>query len=139
MCGRKYDCGIHACERVCHSGDCGPCPKSRTHLFTYVVAIFDPAPDFQFLARATVAKFQFTLRAQRQLMKAAETPVKSYSLVVRLRALFLSLLSLRAHSKGIHKCAERCHSGPCPPCRQFRLKRCRCGRMEKNAQCSQGA
>lgn len=29
-CGKHYNCGVHSCELVCHSGKCGDCPKSRT-------------------------------------------------------------------------------------------------------------
>ncbi|CDW55305.1 NF X1 type zinc finger protein NFXL1 [Trichuris trichiura] len=38
-------------------------------------------------------------------------------------------------SCAYHRCCERCHQGPCPPCRQLRLKRCRCGLKEKEVQC----
>lgn len=28
VCGRPYACGSHKCEKVCHRGNCGPCPRS---------------------------------------------------------------------------------------------------------------
>ncbi|XP_062513703.1 NF-X1-type zinc finger protein NFXL1-like [Corticium candelabrum] len=28
VCGKIYSCGNHKCEKVCHSDDCGPCPRS---------------------------------------------------------------------------------------------------------------
>ncbi|KAK7868185.1 hypothetical protein R5R35_003052 [Gryllus longicercus] len=32
VCSKRYSCGFHVCEKICHSGKCGPCPltQSRT-------------------------------------------------------------------------------------------------------------
>ena len=27
VCGKKLSCGHHTCRSVCHSGDCGDCPR----------------------------------------------------------------------------------------------------------------
>jgi hypothetical protein len=35
-----------------------------------------------------------------------------------------------------HACQERCHEGPCPPCRQMINKECECGKARKLAMCS---
>ncbi|XP_037090699.1 NF-X1-type zinc finger protein NFXL1-like [Pollicipes pollicipes] len=36
---------------------------------------------------------------------------------------------------GVHRCADRCHAGACRRCLQLRVKRCRCGRKEKEMVC----
>lgn len=32
ICKKIYDCGVHSCKKVCHSGDCGECPLSQPRL-----------------------------------------------------------------------------------------------------------
>ena len=27
ICGRMFDCQIHRCQKICHRGECGPCPR----------------------------------------------------------------------------------------------------------------
>ena len=29
VCGKKYPCGLHTCEQICHVGDCGNCPLGQ--------------------------------------------------------------------------------------------------------------
>ena len=30
VCGKRFSCGNHVCERICHDGgDCGPCPLTN--------------------------------------------------------------------------------------------------------------
>eukprot|EP01018_Ginkgo_biloba_P000730 Gb_02007 [translate_table: standard] len=38
---------------------------------------------------------------------------------------------------GLHKCEEKCHEGPCPPCQKNGIYRCLCGKMEKECLCSE--
>ncbi|KAL5975027.1 hypothetical protein ACLOJK_031703 [Asimina triloba] len=38
-------------------------------------------------------------------------------------------------SCGVHRCSERCHDGPCPPCREKAVHRCQCGKLEEEREC----
>ncbi|XP_010920864.2 NF-X1-type zinc finger protein NFXL2 [Elaeis guineensis] len=36
-----------------------------------------------------------------------------------------------------HRCPERCHEGPCPPCEVRGMYRCACGKTEEERECSE--
>ncbi|XP_077239189.1 NF-X1-type zinc finger protein NFXL2 isoform X2 [Tasmannia lanceolata] len=36
---------------------------------------------------------------------------------------------------GIHHCSQKCHEGPCPPCREKGVYSCQCGRTNEEREC----
>ncbi|XP_048589157.1 NF-X1-type zinc finger protein NFXL1 isoform X2 [Nematostella vectensis] len=98
ICGRTLSCGFHICEKVCHSGLCGDCPRSGER-------------------SCPCGKTKISLPCTEDIPTCGDTCEQELSC-------------------GRHKCTQRCHQGPCGPCRQFVTKQCRCGKREKNVQCS---
>lgn len=109
-CGRKFDCGVHACEQVCHpqkktAGHCPRSPDVVTHCScgkTHLAEITD------------------------QLRQTCEDPIPSCQKPCE-----------KWLSCG-HTCPRICHTGNCPPCRRTVTINCRCGRTTSNTICHQG-
>ncbi|ESO93823.1 hypothetical protein LOTGIDRAFT_209369 [Lottia gigantea] len=98
VCNKVLNCKNHVCEKICHSGDCGNCPRLG-------------------LRSCPCGKTQFELPCTEDIPPCGDTCEK--------------LLAC-----GQHKCLERCHTGPCTPCQHITVKRCRCGRKQKETLCS---
>jgi len=97
VCGRSLVCGHHVCERLCHSGQCGECPRSGNR-------------------SCPCGRTEFELPCTEDVPTCLETCDK--------------LLECKAH-----KCTQRCHTGPCGTCRQLSQKTCRCGQRSKELPC----
>ena len=41
ICGKKLSCGQHVCEKVCHSGECGMCPRAGRRTCPCEKTVFD--------------------------------------------------------------------------------------------------
>ncbi|KAK9820436.1 hypothetical protein WJX72_010343 [[Myrmecia] bisecta] len=99
VCGRPLACGRHTCQQVCHTGNCGGCPREGPR-------------------SCPCGKVAYTnLRCDEEAPTCGSTCDQ--------------LLPC-----GEHRCAERCHTGPCSAtCRAITIKSCACGRTQKQAPC----
>ncbi|XP_043229933.1 NF-X1-type zinc finger protein NFXL1-like [Amphibalanus amphitrite] len=97
VCGRPLSCGHHRCERVCHSGACGPCERAGPR-------------------RCPCGRTELEAPCHQDVPPCGDTCDKWLAC-------------------GVHRCAQRCHTGACGRCLQLRVKRCRCGRKEKELVC----
>ncbi|OLN88510.1 FKBP12-associated protein 1-like protein [Colletotrichum chlorophyti] len=109
-CGRKYDCGLHACEKTCHPQDelSAHCPSSPNVVLTCPCGK-TPLDDL--------------LDRPRQ---SCEDDIPHCKEVCG-----------KALSCG-HQCNDTCHIGPCSPCFQKMDVSCRCGRTVSPSLCHQG-
>ncbi|KAG7093459.1 hypothetical protein E1B28_007135 [Marasmius oreades] len=108
LCGKLYDCGIHACDKVCHpsSGQYNHCPLSPDRVQTCPcgkkpiagrVKCTDPIP--------TCGE-----PCQKPHVKEGVPQCE-------------------------HPCQSLCHAGPCPPCTVAIIRPCRCGSTTKTVKC----
>ncbi|GAM21295.1 hypothetical protein SAMD00019534_044700 [Acytostelium subglobosum LB1] len=105
-CDRFLDCGKHKCTRTCHTGPCDPC---------------ELVPD----------KVTRCCCSQTALVDLPQPPRESCLEPVPTCPKVCS----RVLPCGQHPCQEKCHSGPCPPCRVKVRTACRCGKSVENRQC----
>ena len=110
-CGRKFDCGHHSCEKGCHPQDerPAPCPWSPS-LVSHCPCGKTALEEISSEPRHSC------LEAIPHCDKACE-----------------KLLSCG------HLCVDKCHTGPCSPCRQIADITCRCGRTTTTSICTQGS
>ncbi|GFR97491.1 NF-X1-type zinc finger protein NFXL1 [Elysia marginata] len=113
MCGKILSCGNHRCEQICHTGTCGPCPRSG-------------------LRKCPCGKAEYQLPCTEDILTCGDTCGKALSCGEHFCA-------QRCHTGDCgqccdgncpgceqicgktlrcrnHKCASRCHKGPCYPC-----------------------
>lgn len=110
VCGRKFDCGFHTCEKTCHPQDDQPahCPLS---------------PDV--VSRCPCGKTSLQDIGQ-EPRTSCRDPVPHCDKPCD------KLLPCG------HHCPDKCHTGPCSPCFQMIDISCRCGRTTVKSVCHQG-
>jgi len=97
-CGRKLNCGIHACEELCHVGKCAPCPRME-------------------------AQRCYCAKREEQRSCGSGTPVEGEAGLFSCQQPCGSMLSC-----GNHVCKRPCHAGECEPCATgLHLQSCPCG------------
>uniref|UniRef100_A0A1B6D4K5 Protein shuttle craft n=1 Tax=Clastoptera arizonana TaxID=38151 RepID=A0A1B6D4K5_9HEMI len=109
-CNLKLSCGHHSCSKECHEGDCGIClldPSIITHCYCGKVELTDD-----------------------QKRESCLDPIPTCSLICG------KTLNCGQPSSP-HNCKSLCHEGPCPPCEDSTLVRCRCGHMLREIPCVQ--
>ncbi|TQN72226.1 FKBP12-associated protein 1-like protein [Colletotrichum shisoi] len=109
-CGRKYDCGLHECEKTCHPQDeiSAHCPSS---------------PDVVLDCPCGKTPLDELLDQPRQSCRDKIPHCKK--------------TCDKVLSCG-HRCLDTCHTGPCNPCFQKADISCRCGRTTSSSMCHQG-
>ncbi|KAK2941891.1 putative FKBP12-associated protein 1 like protein [Blattamonas nauphoetae] len=127
VCGKTMKCGIHACKRICHGGDCEvvetvdtPTPEvsSSSLLFSLTgqSPVSSPLPQTQ------------TLTQSARLFALYPPSEQNCNLVCSLPLRFCG-----------HPCQSQCHfPHPClqtEPCTATIVVRCPCGNREETAQC----
>ena len=110
VCGRKFDCDFHTCEKTCHPQDDEPthCPLS---------------PDV--VSRCPCGKTSLQ-DISREPRTSCQDPIPHCDKPCD-----------RVLSCG-HHCPDKCHTGPCSPCFQTIEVSCRCGRTSVKSVCHQG-
>ncbi|TIA40848.1 hypothetical protein D6C78_02258 [Aureobasidium pullulans] len=109
-CDRAFDCGVHHCQKPCHTQDTDPghCPRSPdvvSHCPCGKTKLSEISPDARTSCEDPIAN------CKKPCMKKL--------------------------SCG-HSCEQLCHSGACMPCLKAVPISCRCGRTTSTTICHQG-
>ncbi len=137
---KPYKCGFHKCEQVCHSGECGECPRSLVRTCPCGKSsrlLFINCVNIKYSFKVISVNLASQKPCNVEIGPCGDTCDKKLEC-------------------NIHKCINRCHLGPCeqvswilelePPnlgvltnlffkCRQVVVKKCRCGQKEKSMPC----
>ncbi|KAJ4462343.1 putative Transcriptional repressor NF-X1 [Paratrimastix pyriformis] len=106
-CGRTFACGVHSCQLPCHEGPCPVCPLDPSQVSTCPCG-----------ARALAS---FGCRRTR-----CTDPIPTCDNLCR-----KPLVGCE------HRCQEKCHIGPCPPCAVPVTLQCRCKATTQTILCSE--
>ena len=106
ICGATLDCGKHQCERKCHEGPCGPCPRD---------------PERMKFCPCGHNSIESLIGRKR---KACTDPIPNCNHTCD-----------RFLPCGFHQCKKKCHSGPCETCDEMAEQPCRCGRDSRDILC----
>ncbi|XP_026675559.1 transcriptional repressor NF-X1 homolog, partial [Ceratina calcarata] len=106
VCGKLLECGNHACAKLCHPGDCEPCPLGVDKIATCCCGQ-TPLPD----------KRESCLDPVPTCDKICSKNLKC------------------GQPNNPHKCKAKCHQGDCPACDLTTDVRCRCGNMDREIAC----
>ena len=112
-CPKKLLCGAHPCPLPCHYGECPEC-----HLL----------PDA--VSTCACGKVSLTELAK----KPAYTPRTSCTDPLQTCGSICG--KALACNQRSHRCTLPCHDGPCPPCAQPVIVKCRCGGKSANLTCA---
>ncbi|KAF5288840.1 hypothetical protein FQA39_LY03719 [Lamprigera yunnana] len=105
-CEKLLSCKNHKCERNCHAGECSPCPKAPTE--------------------ATTCPCGKTKLVHERESCLDPIPCCDKTCSKKLDC---------GQPSAPHLCKQPCHSGPCLPCSETTMIRCRCGHMDKEILC----
>lgn len=108
-CSKPLSCGVHVCERGCHPGSCGRCPR-------------DPG----LITHCPCGKNPLSLLLIEERKSCTDPIPTCYTPC-------LQLLSCG------HQCQAMCHFGRCPPCTEKVSSLCRCGSMTVSTTCAKSA
>ncbi|VFQ82877.1 unnamed protein product [Cuscuta campestris] len=137
FCNKTLHCGVHPCEKVCHSGNCAPCPvpvtqrcrcgsTSRT-VECYKVFVEDD--EFTCDRPCGQKKSCGRHRCSERCCPLSSNPPNNSHTGDRDPHLCLIPCGKKLRC-GQHFCESLCHSGHCPPCLEtiFTDLTCACGR-----------
>ena len=115
---RLFDCGVHHCEKSCHTPSRlpAPCPRSPSLVQT--------CPCGKHTLDASSAAF-FPPSA-RLTRTSCQDPIPTCDSVCD-----------KPLDGCAHACASKCHTGPCPPCSVMLVRPCRCGSTTRELRCSE--
>ncbi|KAJ2940936.1 hypothetical protein O0L34_g10198 [Tuta absoluta] len=151
-CNKPFDCGYHKCEKVCHSGSCGPCPNTGMRSCPCgAKERYVKCPDFLETCLGTCNKKQEYCEHSCP-EKCHKGPCPPCQVVIQKKC------SCRTHERSIpcsrefrcetkcrgsrlcgkHPCAKKCCNGNCPPCEKLCDKQLQCGRHKCTAICHLG-
>ncbi|XP_053110346.1 NF-X1-type zinc finger protein NFXL1 isoform X1 [Hemicordylus capensis] len=149
-CGRKLPCGQHNCEKLCHPGDCQPCPrvsKQSCVCGRQVAERLCASPMWQcdqvcgktlpcgYHACEQVCHAGPCGECPRSGKRFCPCGKSKFSLPCTEDVPTCGDSCDKDLECGIHKCSQRCHRGPCEICRQEVEKQCRCGKHTKHMPC----
>lgn len=106
VCGKLLECGNHACAKLCHSGDCEPCPLG-------------------------VDKITTCCCGQTPLAEKRESCLDPVPTCDKICSKNLKC----GQPNNPHKCKAKCHQGDCPVCDLTTDVKCRCGNMDREIAC----
>lgn len=151
LCGKTLTCGSHPCSQTCHPGDCNACPrKSRQKCQCGASTTDRPCATPNWQCKKVCGKLlscgQHTCdqvchsgpcaACPRAGPRACPCGKSKWELPCTEDVGPCGDTCEKLLACDLHRCSQRCHSGPCPPCLQVRPKRCRCGAREKAVPCS---
>ena len=116
MLSRKFDCGVHTCQKWCHppSHKPAPCPRSSAKVTHCPCGKSSIAPSLN----SDFSNYTFPARA------SCVSSIPTCNNVCD-----------KSHARCGHPCRAQCHTGPCPPCSVELTRPCRCGVSTKSIHC----
>uniref|UniRef100_A0A5S6QFC7 NF-X1-type domain-containing protein n=1 Tax=Trichuris muris TaxID=70415 RepID=A0A5S6QFC7_TRIMR len=135
ICLKLLPCQAHRCNVSCHDGACPPC-KELVQAFCFCGGRQEKRPlscGKHFCLEVCHSGDCRPCASGELFCPCGAVRIGEVTCVLQITCCGGTCNSLL--SCAFHRCCERCHHGPCPPCRQLRLKRCRCGLKEKEVQC----
>ena len=116
MLSRKFDCGVHTCQKRCHppSHKPAPCPRSSAKVTHCPCGKSSIAPSLN----SDFSNYTFPARA------SCVSSIPTCNNVCD-----------KSHARCGHPCRAQCHTGPCPPCSVELTRPCRCGVSTKSIHC----
>ncbi|XP_023697570.2 NF-X1-type zinc finger protein NFXL1 isoform X1 [Paramormyrops kingsleyae] len=153
VCGRPLPCGNHTCERVCHSGSCGQCPRSGNRLCPCGKSKFSlPCTKDVPTCGDTCGKpldcglHCCSMRCHRGHCETCRQEVEKqcrcgkYSRSMPCHKVFLCESKCpRTRSCQRHQCRRKCCPGNCPPCDQHCNRTLGCRNHKCASVCHQGS
>ncbi|XP_064481964.1 NF-X1-type zinc finger protein NFXL1-like [Ornithodoros turicata] len=151
VCKKRLSCGQHSCEQICHGGECQPCSKESRQKCSCGSSVQ--------LRPCASPRWQCNKVCGRPLScghHSCEVICHSGSCGSCPKAGARSCPCGKSQSQlpctvdvppcgdtcdktlecGLHRCSQRCHTGPCGSCLQMSVKRCQCSAREKSVPCS---
>ncbi|BFZ15022.1 hypothetical protein BsWGS_18061 [Bradybaena similaris] len=151
-CGKSLSCGNHQCEKVCHSGPCGSCPRSGPRKCPCGKTEFQlPCTDDIPTCGDTCGKplacgqhyctqrchagecgqcMQMAFKKCRCGQRQKEVPCA--------KEFHCDKKCNNMRNCGVHKCNRKCCDGNCPRCEQICGKSLRCRNHKCASQCHKG-
>lgn len=137
VCGRPFACGHHSCERVCHDGPCGACPRAGARAcpcgkVTSELPCTEDVPRCGNTCGKTMACGEHTCPEKCHEGDCGDCHVLVEKTCVCGRAhkarrcfepLHCTVKCPNTRNCGRHACKRRCCPGDCEPCHEV------CGRM----------
>ncbi|KAM6949219.1 NF-X1-type zinc finger protein NFXL1 [Aplochiton taeniatus] len=152
-CGRGLSCGNHTCERVCHTGVCGDCPRSGNRACPCgksrcsLPCTEDVAPCGDSCERPLDCGLHLcSMRCHRGSCETCRQEVEKqcrcgkYSRRLPCHKEYLCDAKC-PHTKGCqrHQCKRKCCPGNCPPCDQSCGRTLGCRNHKCPSVCHQGS
>lgn len=153
-CSRPLACGLHQCEEKCHDGPCLPCQK--TGIYSCLCGSVEKeclCSQSEFRCENPCER-ELSCRKHKCIKGCHSGPCGECELQgrrtcpcgkVEYNGLSCDAAAPTCGSTcekmllcSLHRCPERCHSGPCvETCRIVTTKSCRCGSLKKQVPCYQ--
>ncbi|RNA28661.1 NF-X1-type zinc finger NFXL1 [Brachionus plicatilis] len=149
-CNKLLTCKQHLCETICHPGDCGQCNKTSLQFCkckkkrketSCTQTIWECGQKCLKPYTCGYHKCEFICHpgecgeCPRSLIRTCPCGKSTSKKPCNIDIPTCGDTCDKNLSCNIHKCANRCHYGPCEQCRQLVTKKCRCGSKEKLLPC----
>lgn len=149
-CNKLLACQTHRCEQICHTGECQPCTRVREvacqcGALSKLLACTVPQWQCNSVCNAPLAcgHHRCSLVCHPGVCPPCPDSGSRTCPCGSTRVQLACTESVPVCGStcdkllvcGEHRCHSRCHHGPCDKCLQIRVKRCRCGRREKESVC----
>ncbi|XP_057312601.1 NF-X1-type zinc finger protein NFXL1-like [Hydractinia symbiolongicarpus] len=151
-CSKNLSCGHHVCERICHSGPCGDCPRSglrtcpcgKTESTLPCTENVSSCED-TCLKDLTCGKHKCTKRCHYGACETCLQVVEKTCRCARRRKevpcsqpFICDFKCTNTKTCGRHQCKRKCCDGTCPPCEQICNRTLNCRNHKCPSPCHQG-
>jgi len=125
-CQKPLSCGVHQCERKCHSGECGSCSQISMRYCACGKS-----------RKETPCAVPFRCQKNCELMRSCGKH-KCGTRCCPGKGACPPCVKIceKKLDCGICHCKRTCHDGLCDPCTQVRVNRCKCGFITETVPCS---
>jgi len=153
ICGRVFDCGIHKCEKLCHRGVCGPCPRQGSRTCPCGKTKFENlscSEDVPTCGDTCDRKLNCSLHrcalrchfgdcesCRQVVTKRCRCGAKEKSIPC-FQEFLCETKCTRMRSCGKHPCKRKCCDGNCPPCQNLCGKTLNCRNHKCLSECHRG-
>lgn len=151
-CGKPLSCGYHVCEKVCHGGPCGVCPRTLLRncpcgKVEHTIPCVEEVPVCGDTCNKPLACGEHLCirschygdcgQCMQTAIKQCRCGKKTKSLPCTTEYLCETKCT-KLKQCGIHQCKRKCCDGSCPPCEQVCGKTLGCKKHKCAAPCHPG-